>query len=82
MTIRFGKAQWARLGLFATAFTTGAVVMALEILGSRLLASVFGNSLYVWGATPGALLHGQGRRIYAVCGLLPEPCRAWGGKGG
>ncbi len=56
MTLRFGKAQWPRLGLFATAFTTGAVVMALEILGSRLLAPVFGNSLYVWGALIGVIL--------------------------
>jgi len=35
---------------------TGAVVMALEILGSRLLAPVFGNSLYVWGALIGVIL--------------------------
>ena len=30
--------------------------MALEILGSRLLAPVFGNSLYVWGALIGVIL--------------------------
>lgn len=42
--------------LFLTAFTTGAVVMALEILGSRLLAPVFGNSLFVWGALIGVIL--------------------------
>jgi spermidine synthase len=35
---------------------TGAVVMALEILGSRLLAPVFGNSLFVWGALIGVIL--------------------------
>lgn len=39
-----------------TALVTGAVVMALEILGSRLLAPVFGNSLYVWGALIGVIL--------------------------
>jgi spermidine synthase len=39
-----------------TALVTGAVVMALEILGSRLLAPVFGNSLFVWGALIGVIL--------------------------
>lgn len=42
--------------LLATALVTGAVVMALEILGSRLLAPVFGNSLFVWGALIGVIL--------------------------
>ena len=42
--------------LFLTAFITGAVVMALEILGSRLLAPVFGSSLFVWGALIGVIL--------------------------
>src|SRR3954468_17589847 len=45
--------QWI---LLVTALTTGAVVMALEILGSRLLAPVFGNSLFVWGALIGVIL--------------------------
>jgi len=30
--------------------TTGAVIMALEILSSRVLAPFFGNSVYVWGS--------------------------------
>ncbi|MGQ0667961.1 MAG: fused MFS/spermidine synthase, partial [Nitrospiraceae bacterium] len=42
--------------LLFTALIAGAVVMALEILGSRLLAPVFGNSLYVWGALIGVIL--------------------------
>jgi len=42
--------------LLVTALATGAVVMALEILGSRLLAPVFGNSLFVWGALIGVIL--------------------------
>lgn len=42
--------------LLLTALVTGAVVMALEILGSRLLAPVFGNSLFVWGALIGVIL--------------------------
>jgi hypothetical protein len=47
---------WSALWPLATAFITGAVVMALEILGSRLLAPVFGNSLFVWGALIGVIL--------------------------
>ncbi len=42
--------------LLLTAFFSGAVVMALEILGSRLLAPIFGNSLFVWGALIGVIL--------------------------
>ena len=42
--------------LLITALATGAVVMALEIVGSRLLAPVFGNSLFVWGALIGVIL--------------------------
>src|ERR1051326_9310673 len=42
--------------LLTTALATGAVVMALEIVGSRLLAPVFGNSLFVWGALIGVIL--------------------------
>ena len=46
----------SRLFLLITALVTGAIVMALEILGSRLLAPVFGNSLFVWGALIGIIL--------------------------
>ncbi len=45
-----------RVYLLVTALVTGAIVMALEILGSRLLAPVFGNSLFVWGALIGVIL--------------------------
>lgn len=45
-----------RVFLLITALVTGAIVMALEILGSRLLAPVFGNSLFVWGALIGIIL--------------------------
>src|SRR5438094_9196724 len=47
---------WSAWWPLATAFISGAVVMALEILGSRLLAPVFGNSLFVWGALIGVIL--------------------------
>jgi len=63
--------SWSRLGLFGTAFVTGGVVMALEILGSRLLAPVFGNSLYVWGALIGVILAAMSSG-YATGGWLAD----------
>ena len=36
--------------LDAAVFLSGAALMGLEIVGSRVLAPVFGNSLFVWGA--------------------------------
>lgn len=71
MTSEPSQPQWFRLFLFATAFITGAVVMALEILGSRLLAPVFGNSLFVWGALIGVIL-GAMSSGYAFGGWLSD----------
>lgn len=39
-----------RLGLYLTVFTTGAAVMVIELLGTRLIAPFYGTSLYVWSA--------------------------------
>ncbi len=39
-----------RLLLNIVVFTSGAVLMALEIVGSRVLAPYFGNSIFVWGS--------------------------------
>ena len=36
--------------LAAVVFIAGAVLMALEMVGSRVLAPYFGNSIYVWGS--------------------------------
>ncbi len=45
--------------------------MALEILGSRLLAPVFGNSLFVWGALIGVVLAAMSSG-YATGGWLAD----------
>ena len=37
-------------GLKLLVFTAGAVLMGLEIAGSRVLAPYFGNSVFVWGS--------------------------------
>ena len=39
-----------RLLLNIIVFISGAVLMALEIVGSRVLAPYFGNSIFVWGS--------------------------------
>jgi hypothetical protein len=40
----------ARLRFYWVVAVSGAVLMALEILSSRVLAPHFGNSVYVWGS--------------------------------
>lgn len=37
-------------------FVSGAIVMVLELIGSRLLAPFFGNSLFVWTSLIGVML--------------------------
>lgn len=37
-------------------FVSGAILMSLEIVGSRVLAPFFGNSIYVWGSLIGVFL--------------------------
>ncbi len=49
--------------------------MALEILGSRLLAPAFGNSLFVWGALIGVVLAAMSSG-YATGGWLADRCAA------
>jgi spermidine synthase len=41
---------FARAGLFLTVFLTGAAVMVIELLGTRLIAPFYGASLYVWSS--------------------------------
>lgn len=42
--------------LEATVFTSGAVVMILELSGSRVLGPYFGNSVYIWTSLIGIVL--------------------------
>ncbi len=50
------RASVSDLLLSIDIFAAGAVVMALEIMGSRILAPYFGNSVYVWGSLIGVVL--------------------------
>jgi hypothetical protein len=36
--------------LYCTVFLTGAAVMVIELLGTRLIAPFYGASLYVWAS--------------------------------
>lgn len=44
------------MSLSIVVFFSGAILMALEILGSRVLAPHFGNSIFVWGSLIGVFL--------------------------
>jgi spermidine synthase len=42
--------SYACVGLYLTVFMTGASVMVIELLGTRLIAPFYGASLYVWSS--------------------------------
>ncbi len=42
--------------LLLVAFLAGAILMALELVGSRVLAPYFGGSIFVWGSLIGVFL--------------------------
>lgn len=50
------RAAHAPALLLVLAFTEGAAVMVAELVGARMLAPLYGNSLYVWGAIIGITL--------------------------
>jgi spermidine synthase len=45
-----GELKMARFLLNIIVFVSGAVLMGLEIVGSRVLAPYFGSSIFVWGS--------------------------------
>src|SRR6201988_241957 len=45
-----------RFLLNVVVFVSGAVLMALEIVGSRVLAPYFGSSIFVWGSLISVIL--------------------------
>lgn len=65
-------------GLYVIAFLNGAVLMAFEILGSRVLAPSFGNTIFVWGSLIGVFMGGMAAG-YFFGGWLGDrfPKRDW-----
>lgn len=64
------------LALAVAVFTSGAVLLGLEIAASRVLAPSFGNSLFVWGALIGVVLAGLSIGYWAggmLADLVPGP---------
>lgn len=46
----FESSALARRVVLAVAFTNGFVIMAIQLLGGRIMAPYFGSSVYVWGS--------------------------------
>lgn len=42
--------QLSNITVFILAFTSGFIIMSIELLGGRVLAPYFGSSIYVWGS--------------------------------
>ena len=50
MTSSTTAPKFMRSVIYTLAFVGGFVIMSLELLGGRVLAPYFGNSIYVWGS--------------------------------
>ena len=44
------KDRLPNLTVLVLAFTSGFIIMSIELLGGRILAPYFGSSIYVWGS--------------------------------
>lgn len=51
--------------IYGVSFLSGAVLMGLEMVGSRILAPVFGSSIFVWGSLIGVVLTALSLGYYA-----------------
>ena len=60
------------VALAVAVFLSGAVLLGVEIVASRVLAPAFGSSLYVWGSLIGVVLTGLAIG-YWVGGVLCRP---------
>ena len=69
------------IGLKILVIVAGAVLMALEIAGSRLLAPHFGNSVFVWGSLISVFLAALSLGYWAG-GQLADRHPTWGLLGG
>ncbi len=57
--------------LLLVAFLAGAILMGLELIGSRLLQPYFGNSIFVWGSLIGVFLAAMSLGYY-IAGKLVD----------
>ncbi|MGH2921667.1 MAG: fused MFS/spermidine synthase, partial [Gaiellaceae bacterium] len=65
------RTQRSALGIGAAVFLSGAVLLGVELVASRVLAPFFGNSIFVWGALIGVVLAGLSAG-YWIGGVLAD----------
>jgi spermidine synthase len=73
-----GAGQKARAGMLlpGVAFCAGAAVMIVELSGARLIAPLFGNTIYTWTALIGVVLVAMSAGGYAGGWLADRGARA------
>lgn len=62
-------ARGVGLPLYIVVFVCGAVLMAFEMVGSRILAPTFGSTIFVWGSLIGVFLAALSLGYYVGGGL-------------
>src|SRR5712692_4062000 len=70
-TLRRVSISRSGLRLRMQIFTSGFAVMALELLGSRLVTPIFGSSIWTWGSLIGVVLSGLAAG-YRFGGLMAD----------
>lgn len=67
---------WPFWFLFVVSFVEGGAVMAVELVGAKIVGPFYGNSLYVWAAVLGLTLGGL-TSGYLLGGVLSKkfPCK-------